>query len=124
MQTFYAEGARSTIADEESADSDDSEKYEETWAEWIQRATGIPEAKAKECHISNWADTQRDRMWEWAGHVMRREYRKQGHPPKRWADRLDRHMKHHMNFRPGEWVMLTPDREVWRSWKSDFRHYE
>jgi len=126
-----------------SRDDDDEHMLEhcgETWVEWIQRATGIAEATARSCRVSNWVESQRLKMWQWAGHVARRDdgrwskkvllweptdgQRPRGHPPRRWADRLDQYVNEQMGLHKGEWMMLPDDRKGWSSWSDGFKKFE
>ena len=112
----------------------------ETLVEWIQRARGIAEATARSCRVSNWVESQRLKMWQWAGHVARRDdgrwskkvllweptdgQRPRGHPPRRWADRLDQYVNEQMGLHKGEWMMLPDDRKGWSSWADGFKKFE
>eukprot|EP00973_Karenia_brevis_P016410 2247836-Karenia_brevis.AAC.1 len=77
---------------------------EETWVEWIKRATHIAEEAAAKMKITDWVIEQRKRKWRWAGHLLRRAdgrwstkmmlwmpaegHRHVGHPRKRWLDSI------------------------------------
>ena len=104
---------------------------EETWVEWIQRATYIAEVAAAKVKVTDWVGGQRKRKWGLAGHTMRREdgrwsravldwrpqgTRKVGHPITRWTDSLD-------SFADAwkfDWKQKATNRVAWARWANRF----
>ena len=56
-----------------SSSSWGSEEYEETWVQWVTRATKIVEKEANMANITNWVEGQKRRKWGLAGHTVRRD---------------------------------------------------
>ena len=48
----------------------------EPWHEWIKRATEKIESYSRRWKIDDWVHTARSRIFQWAGHVARREDRR------------------------------------------------
>ena len=57
------------------------DEKEETWVEWIHRATNIAEDSLRKAGLDDWVVGQRRKYFRWAGHVTRRVDR-------RWSTRL------------------------------------
>ena len=45
---------------------------DESWVEWIKRATVKARGLAAASEVRDWADLHYERKWSWAGHVARR----------------------------------------------------
>ena len=115
----------------EDEDEEEPDEYEETWVEWVVRATGIAEAVAKAAKVTDWVVGQRGRKWEWAGHIARRTdgrwgrkllewkpeggSRRPGRPVGRWADSIEKYIE---SVKRGDvtqqcWIILAQDRRGW-----------
>ena len=111
----------------------DEHAQDETWVDWIQRATEISEQLAWKFGVSDWVRTQRKRYFLWAGHVARREdgrwarqvldwfpiqgYRARGHPKQRWADKIKDFVKQKSQ---SDWTTLAMDRISWATLADEF----
>ena len=63
-------------SEEEGHEDDDEEEEEdavnESWVEWVQRATHIAELAARKYQVTDWAAAHLSRKWRLAGHTARR----------------------------------------------------
>ena len=99
----------------------------ESYVERMIRATSIAEDCARKAKVSDWVVSQRQKKWELAGHVARRNdrwstlalartpnlvARKVGRPSKRWSDSLDQYRT--------QWISVVADRATWRNQKLGF----
>ena len=66
--------------DEDTEEEDD----DETWIQYLIRATGIAEQAAQKAGVKDWVREQRRRKWHWAGHVARRWDGKCSHTLLEW----------------------------------------
>ena len=81
-------------------------KPDETWVEYIQRATHRSEDIAKQSNLTDWNELQRRRKWQYAGKVAR-------FPKERWCHRI-------LEWRP--WFRCSSKRDVGRPslrWSDD-----
>ena len=125
--------------DDEEGEQDDK-KEDETWVEWIQRATHIAENHLKKkARIDDWVTKSRTLKWTWAGHVARRTdgrwstavlswephggRRRVGRPVARWRDDLDTYAVEHFNVGENEWILFAADRDSWDNCKDDYSQY-
>ena len=121
-----------------SSGEGDQDDAVENWVDWIRRATGVAEARARKYRVSDWVQTQTIRLWRWAGHLLRREddrwskqalewkpvgSRKPGHPKRRWEDAINDFMFDKMNCQKGEWVIFTHDRVEWEAMAKAFAEH-
>ena len=110
---------------------------EESWVDWIRRATRNAEGHLRRLKIEDWVTKSRRMKWSWAGHVARRNdgrwstailnwkpvggKRKVGHPTARWRDDLASFCKTYiMDLDEDEWVLLTQDREGWATHEAEY----
>ena len=111
-------------------------KPEETWVEWVRRATHYADAASQDHNVECWVVAQRRRKYKWAGHVARMSddrwtfralcwrpisgTRAVGRPHKRWADDLDLYFATTLSTSPEDWIALAQSRDDWRSYEDDF----
>ena len=116
----------------EEAAGELEKKEEETWVEWITRATHISTTAMRRANVADWVDEQRKRKWRWAGHVARRDdgrwtvrvmnwepvsgKRSVGRPETRWEDSLVRFAK----GRGRNWRELAKNRDDWSGLEEQF----
>ena len=122
---------------------------DETWVEWIKRATRAARSVAKDVPIRFWSEAHLRSKWRWAGHVMRmhedrlarrsvvwrdsawqadenrmpeslRMRRSRSTRWFRWEDEL-RHFAQTLGEAP--WQELARDRDQWQSLADDFIKY-
>ena len=128
----------SSEADAECDGHSTSDKEEdETWVDYIRRATGIARFHMKKAGLHDWVQTQRVRKWRLAGHLARREdnrwstkvlmwtpltgCRSVGRPKARWSDALDNFFARCVDTTE-PWLLLAGDRDGWRNWELVFAH--
>jgi hypothetical protein len=115
---------------------DDGSVVDESWVEWVQRATHFAEEAMKTTGVEAWVPAQRRKKWRWAGHVARmtderwtvlslawepaKGRRNVGRPRLRWADCLDQFFASHWDFAPGAWQLCAMSREDWNTLENDF----
>jgi hypothetical protein len=111
-------------------------KPDETWVEWVQRATHYAERVAEETNVESWVLAQRRRKWKCAGHVARltdnrwtsallmwqpsKGHRNVGRPMRRWSDDLDQFWEDILGKSLGAWIILAQSRDDWRKYRNDF----
>jgi hypothetical protein len=125
------EMSKSSTEDGSDTSNSQSCSGQDTWVEWIRRATGIAEKEAKRNKGTDWVEGQRRRKWGLAGHTMRRDdgrwsrlifdsepdgKRRVGHPVTRWTDALDKFsaQKHFI------WTSKAAQRKAWSYWGNLF----
>ena len=103
---------------------------DESWVEWVQRATGDAEATMAAHSSEDWATLQRRRKFRLAGKAARAldgrwshrllswrphhgRGRRVGHPHKRWADDITK-------LAGGSWIEHTADHELWDTLQAAF----
>ena len=121
---FSSTGAESDVSSGEKSS-------EETWVQWITRATKVAELEAAKVKVTDWLIGQRLRKWGLAGHTARRDdgrwsnfvldwqpigQRKVGHPTQRWTDALSWFAASH-RF---DWQHKAHDRKERASWTKCF----
>jgi hypothetical protein len=128
------DGSSSNSSMTEPSDNEEAD-MEETYVEWIKRATGISETHLKKAGLEDWVSQQRRRKFRLAGHIVRRTdgrwstrmvdwepngYRTVGRPRRRWEDCLTNHF--HEDDQDGAflWRVAAHSREYWRSQEADF----
>ena len=94
-----ASSSQEPTTDEEEHDED--KEGEESFVEWIRRATGISEVHMKKAGIYDWVSGQKRRKFKLAGHIARWTdgrwsnlllywgpdgHRRIGRPRRRWED--------------------------------------
>jgi len=146
LRSILQERRRHTRPNNEDTDSTNtiltasSHTHEELepWHDWIKRATDKIEGYSKRWGIDDWVHKARKRIFEWAGHVARREDgrwstamldwhpnrgprsqeerqgRKQARPTTRWEDSLV-HYASTVNDGTIPWRFLAADRTEWES---------
>ena len=68
-----SDASTTNISDNDDASVlEEPELEEESYLEWLKRATGIAEHVAVKAGVEDWVKQQRRRKWSWAGHVARR----------------------------------------------------
>ena len=119
---------------------EEDQREEETWVEWVVRATRMAEGMAERAKIPDWVEEQRRRKWRWAGHVARRRdnrwahrvlnwepeegRRRVGHPNRRWADVLEAFLQEFgVELQRGDWTIYAQDRWEWESMTEEFARY-
>jgi hypothetical protein len=134
----------SQTEDEEEGDASETgeeDMFEESWEEWMRRATGIAEGHAQRANVRDWVRAQRRAKWSLAGHIARRTdgrwsrkcldwkpvwgKRKVGRPCKRWAGDIEEFVMNEIYKGPHDteerqWTKLTEDRALWRAWQLKF----
>ncbi|CAE8606069.1 unnamed protein product [Polarella glacialis] len=106
---------------------------EEDWVTWITRVTHFAENQLRKIGVKDWVAAQREKKWQWAGHVARRtdgrwstmlaawtpegEVRRQGRPCTRWADSID---KVFGSEQRGDWFLFAQDRPTWSSYEATY----
>ena len=118
-----------------SEHSDDNNEDEESWNDWIRRATGIAEDKARRAKVRDWVEAQRKAKWSLAGHIARRtdgrwssiclqwdpehQKRRVGRPCKRWADIIKEFLEKNCNVSQNL-TQLAENRNFWHYWLQTF----
>jgi hypothetical protein len=115
--------------------SEDVQVLEETYVEWIKRATGISEMHLKSAGVEDWVSGQRRRKYRLAGHIARRTdgrwssklldwepagYRNVGRPKRRWEDCFNEYFQAACGEDAGFWQCAAQSREDWRSMEGGF----
>jgi len=104
----------------------------ESWSDWIRRATHIAEEHLARAGIDDWVVCQRRQKYKWAGHVARRNdgrwshktllwtpeggKRSVGRPRRRWIDGIS------TAFATEEidWYFIAQDRQTWAQYEDNF----
>ena len=102
---------------------------DETWVEWIRRATERAGEAATRAKVVDLVEEQRRRQWRWAGHVARRTdgrrpidwepvqgARRPGRPMTRWEDPLVRFAQE----KGFSWRELAKNRSDWDQEEAEF----
>eukprot|EP00973_Karenia_brevis_P089316 12385252-Karenia_brevis.AAC.1 len=127
-----ATNSTSTQSDTESGDlqtTASESEWQETWAEFMKRATHIAEGHARRAKVTDWLVGQRWRKFCLAGHMARRSdgrwttkflswepvggSRTRGHPKMRWTDAITNFCKRAASS--DNWIALAQDRDVWNN---------
>ena len=99
----------------------------------MQRVTHIALKEMKRAQVEDWVDAARDRQFNLAGHISRRNDnrwstvalnwapsdggRKVGHPIKRWEDDINQCLiALGLIKKVGKWRISAEDRETWQQW--------
>ena len=109
---------------------------DETWVEWIQRATHIAEDHLRKAKVDDWVTKSRRLKWTWAGHAARRTdgrwstallcwepnegRRRAGRPIARWRDDLDTFTTDLFDVEETQWILLAQEREEWDCYKDEY----
>ena len=122
--------------EEDNDDNDEGPAEQESWVQYIVRATRIAESAMKRVNVTDWVTEQRLRKWRWAGHVARRTdnrwgvrllywrptdgSRRVGRPTVRWTDSIDTFAWSRLGAAPGDWRLYAYDRRGWEGWAEEF----
>ena len=107
---------------------------EETWVDYIQRATYKAEAVMAEHRSIDWVTMYKTTKWKFAGETARRTDerwntlllrwkpfhgtgRPRGHPQKRWRDDLDK-------YAGEDWPTHALDKDLWSVLESGFIQFD
>ena len=117
---------------------------DETYADWMVRATAEAETIRLENGIPDWVEEIHRRKFSWAGHIARcqdgrwthevllwaaKGKRSRGRPKTRWADSLNKFFRQihgeDLEVQEGNefWVTLANDRQSWRALEEDFLRF-
>ena len=115
---------------------------DETYVEWIIRATDIAEEACVHYNVPDWIEEVHRRVFQWAGHTARRTdgrwtrevlqwsvegKRKRGHPVTRWSDSINRFFVQVLEYRRQTvqkrnsfWMSIAEDRDTWKDLEEDY----
>ena len=120
-------------------DENDSEDGDlESWADWIKRVTKESELHFMRAGVRDWLEEQRQRKWQWAGHIARRTdsrwgrllldwtpngHRKQGRPKTRWSDVLVDFFRYQLgnDLSDKMWKYQALDKDIWQELQIEFQ---
>jgi hypothetical protein len=115
--------------------SEEAQEFEETYVEWIKRATGISEMHLKAAGVEDWVSGQRRRKYRLAGHIARRTdgrwssrlldwepagYRRVGRPRRRWEDCFTEYFQVVCGEGAGFWQCAAQSRDDWKTMENGF----
>ena len=112
-------------------------RSEETWVQWIQRATAAVEQHMRESGVEYWHVVQRRRKWKWAGRVLNMDCsrwaskvlawtpqdgrRKIGRPCLRWLDDITGFLRANgADFDEVAWMSLAANLDEWAALEDSF----
>jgi hypothetical protein len=118
--------------------AEDDNGTEETWVEWVQRATRFVETTMRTAGVEPWIVAQRRKKGMWAGHIARMSdgrwtsqalawepahgVRTVGRPMLRWTDCFDQFFKRQWGSEPGSWESFAQSRSDWKQYEDEFCH--
>ena len=131
----HSDGSEGPLEGEGSSEQEDDDL--EPWHEWLQRVTRLALQEMKKAQVDDWVDAARDRQFQLAGHISRRDDKRwstivlnwtpQGrrarrHPLKRWEDDINKGLKElGLIQQDGAWRIYAEDRSTWKDWEAQTR---
>ena len=123
--------------DEQVEQVDEHEDGMENWIDWIKRVTGESEHYFGKAGGQDWVSLQRQRKWQWAGHLARRTdgrwsrllldwmpigRRSPGRPQVRWGHELEKFFADESrdSLPTDYWKYQAIDKDVWAELQNDF----
>ena len=92
----------------------------ETWVEWVQRATRAAWVGARRAGIKPWLEMHYVQKWLWAGHVARMSAERLAHRAVHWRDSS---WWRQQLVQPQRFRTTRPDKTKWFRWEDDLRRY-
>jgi len=92
---------------------------DESWVEWIKRATVNARGLAAESGVRDWADLHYERKWSWAEHVARRPGSAITYRVTSWRDAAWSALASENGLR----VPVRPSRRQWMKFEAALQKY-